>query len=188
MIELVVGLGNPGKGYERTRHNAGWWLLDRLAQQQGLKFIAEAKFFGDIAKASVAGRACWLLKPTTFMNRSGQAIQAIASFYKISVNHILVVHDELDLKPGTVRLKQGGGHGGHNGLRSTIEHLGSNDFLRMRLGIGHPGSKDEVVNYVLHQALAEEQKLIDAAIDLAVDSLPLIIEGDVQKAMQRLHS
>lgn len=187
-VALIVGLGNPGSNYEPTRHNAGWWLLDKLVQSYAGKFQPEAKFFGEVAKISVAGKACWLLKPTTFMNRSGQAVIALSSFYKIPPQNILVAHDELDLSPGVARLKQGGGHAGHNGLRSIMSSLGNGDFLRLRLGIGHPGSKDQVTDYVLHRPAQEDQALIDISIAEAAAVLPLLMDGDLQRAMHRLHS
>lgn len=187
-VALIVGLGNPGSNYEPTRHNAGWWLLDKLVQSYAGKFQPEAKFFGEVAKISVAGKACWLLKPTTFMNRSGQAVIALSSFYKIPPQNILVAHDELDLSPGVARLKQGGGHAGHNGLRSIMSSLGNGDFLRLRLGIGHPGSKDQVTDYVLHCPAQEDQALIDISIAEAAAVLPLLMDGDLQRAMHRLHS
>lgn len=187
-IALIVGLGNPGNAYEETRHNAGWWLLDKLAQSYGGKFQSESKFFGDVAKISVAGKTCWLLKPTTFMNRSGQAVTALSSFYKIPPQSIVVAHDELDLPPGVARLKQSGGHGGHNGLRSIMSSLGNGEFLRLRIGIGHPGNKDQVTDYVLHRPSQEHQALIDISIAEAADVLPLLLDGDLQRAMHRLHS
>lgn len=187
-MSLIVGLGNPGNAYEQTRHNAGWWLLDKLAQIHGGKFQPEAKFFSDVCKLSVAGKACWLLKPNTFMNLSGQAVLAFSSFYKILPENILVAHDELDLPPGVARLKCGGGHAGHNGLRSIMASLGGGDFLRLRLGIGHPGSKDQVTDYVLHRPAKEDQALIDVSIEHAAAILPLLLDGDLQRAMHQLHS
>jgi len=149
-IKLIVGLGNPGKQYENTRHNAGFWFVEEVARQYQLQFRPETKFLGEVARVQSNGHDVWLLKPMTFMNRSGQSIQSLANFYKISPDQILVVHDELDLSPGTAKLKSGGGHGGHNGLRDTIAALGTPAYLRLRLGIGHPGHRDQVVDYVLH--------------------------------------
>lgn len=189
-IDLIVGLGNPGPEYEFTRHNAGFWFVDELARQAKLSFKFETKLQGAVCKYPAAGsppRDCWLLKPHTFMNKSGQPIASLAGFYKIPAENILVVHDDLDLPPGTVRLKQGGGHGGHNGLRDIIAHSGDN-FLRLRIGIGHPGKGNDVVNYVLKRAPAAEQKLIDAALAEAHATLPLILNGEIEKAMQRLHT
>jgi PTH1 family peptidyl-tRNA hydrolase len=189
-IDLIVGLGNPGPDYELTRHNAGFWFVDKLARQANLNFKFETKFQGAVCKYPVLGgpsRDCWLFKPHTFMNKSGQPIASLAGFYKIPVENILVVHDDLDLPPGTVRLKQGGGHGGHNGLRDIIAHIGD-DFLRLRIGVGHPGKGNDVVGYVLKHAPAAEQKLIDAATAEAYAALPLILSGEIEKAMQQLHT
>lgn len=186
-IDLIVGLGNPGAQYEQTRHNAGFWLVDEIARLKGAHFRPDSKFSGDVCKVVVEGRELWLLKPDTFMNRSGQAVQKLASFYKIPVDQILVAHDELDLEPGTARLKTAGGHGGHNGLRDIIAHLGK-DFQRLRIGIGHPGHRDQVTDYVLHRASQDDQIAIDNAIDDALRVLPLLAEGSWEKALHRLHS
>ncbi len=187
-IDLIVGLGNPGPDYELTRHNAGFWFVDELARRAKLNFKFETQFQGAVAKYPVAGgHDCWLLKPHTFMNKSGQPIAGLAGFYKIPSENILVVHDDLDLPPGTVRLKQGGGHGGHNGLRDIITHIGDG-FLRLRIGIGHPGKGNDVVGYVLKRAPAAEQPLLDAALEEALAALPLILSGAIEKVMQRLHS
>jgi peptidyl-tRNA hydrolase, PTH1 family len=187
-IQLIVGLGNPGSQYEQTRHNAGFLFVEALARQHGASFNKESKFHGEACKLSIAGSDVWLLKPMTFMNRSGQGIAALARFYKIEVENILVAHDELDLPPGDIRLKQGGGHGGHNGLRDTIEKLGNNrDFQRLRIGIGHPGHASQVTGYVLGKPPADEQRLIEDAIDLALKVMPLAIDGEMQKAMNQLH-
>ena len=183
----MAGLGNPGPDYQDTRHNAGFWFADEVARRYGGQFRSEAKFFGEVCRVSVAGRDCRLVKPNTYMNRSGQAVAALAQFFKIPVESVLVVHDELDLPPGAVRLKRGGGHGGHNGLRDLIARLGSKDFLRLRLGIGHPGHKDQVVDYVLHRASKEDETLIRQAIDDAADALPDILAGDHERVMNRLH-
>lgn len=185
---LVVGLGNPGDRYTQTRHNAGFWFVDELARRYGGSFRSERKFQGELAEIEVAGRRCLLLKPMTFMNRSGQSVAAAGRFYKLAPEAILVAHDEIDLPPGQVKLKQGGGHGGHNGLRDLIQAGGSRDFWRLRLGVGHPGHKDMVVNYVLNRPSASEQPLIDQTIELAVDVFPLILDGHWGKAQQRLHS
>lgn len=187
-IQLIVGLGNPGSQYEQTRHNAGFLFVDALARQHGVSFKSESKFHGEACKFTLNGSDVWLLKPMTFMNRSGQGIAALARFYKIEVENILVAHDELDLPPGDIRLKQGGGHGGHNGLRDTIEKLGNNrDFQRLRIGIGHPGHASQVTGYVLGNAPADEQRLIEDAIDAALKVMPLAIGGEMQKAMNQLH-
>jgi len=187
-IQLVVGLGNPGPEYEQTRHNAGFWFADAVARAAGARFRRERKFHGDVCKAQLAGHSFWLLKPETYMNHSGQAIAALARFYKIPAAQILIAHDELDLPPGGVKLKIAGGHAGHNGLRDTINRLGSGDFSRLRLGVGHPGSAGEVVGYVLGRPSAADRAAMEAAIDASVEALPLILEGEIQRAMSRLHS
>jgi PTH1 family peptidyl-tRNA hydrolase len=187
-VELIVGLGNPGAEYEDTRHNAGFWFVDTLARQQNVFFKSEKKFHGEVAKFSHAGQDVWLLKPETFMNLSGQAVQALARFYKINVENILVVHDDLDLPPGAARLKQGGGHGGHNGLRDIISKMGGNGFQRLRLGIGHPGDKSRVTGHVLKKSSIEDRIEIENAIDAALKVLPTILDGELQKAMNQLHT
>ena len=188
VVALIVGLGNPGPQYEETRHNAGFWFVEQVARQQGEQFRLESKFHGEIAKVMIKGQQVWLLKPNTFMNRSGQAVAALANFYKIPLENILVVHDELDLDPGTARLKQGGGHGGHNGLRDMVAQMGGKDFMRLRIGIGHPGNSKQVSNYVLSRATADEQRLIEDSISDALDVLPQVVSGEFQKAMNQLHS
>ncbi len=187
-VKLIVGLGNPGKQYEQTRHNAGFWFVEEVARQTGCQFRPETKFLGEVARVQSAGLDYWLLKPATFMNRSGQSIQALANFYKIAVDEILVVHDELDLEPGVARLKKGGGHGGHNGLRDTIAALSSKDFQRLRLGIGHPGDRNMVVDYVLKSPSKPHFNQIEEAIYQASKVLPQVISGDVATAMQELHT
>ncbi len=186
-FELIVGLGNPGPKYETTRHNAGFWFLDALAGQYKVNFRSESRFHGDLAKARIRERDVLLLKPTTFMNLSGKSVAGVAKYFKIKLEHIIVVHDELDLPPGVIRIKQAGGHGGHNGLRDVSNHLGK-DFWRIRLGIGHPGHKDAVVAYVLKRAGKEDQQMIDAAIDDGVNELEHLIDGQLNKAVQALHS
>lgn len=186
-LDLIVGLGNPGGNYAQTRHNAGFWFVDALARLHGGVFRPEAKFQAQTCKISLAGRDCWLLKPTTFMNRSGVAVAAMAGFYKIPATSILVVHDELDLPPGTARLKQGGGHGGHNGLRDIIAQLGVN-FMRLRIGIGHPGDKDAVVDYVLQRPSLADRQQIDAAMEAALSVMPDAMNGEMQRAMHSLHT
>jgi len=188
-IELIVGLGNPGREYEDTRHNAGALFVQELARQQGVVLKEEAKFFGLTGRIHFHGNDIRLLIPTTFMNRSGQAIAAIATFYKITPEAILVAHDELDIEAGTARFKQGGGHGGHNGLRDTIEKLGNNkNFHRLRIGIGHPGSSERVTGHVLSKAAAEEHQKILAAIDESIRALPDAVDGNWARAMNYLHS
>ncbi|MDR0700866.1 MAG: aminoacyl-tRNA hydrolase [Azoarcus sp.] len=183
---LLVGLGNPGGEYTETRHNAGFWFCERLARELGARFALESRFHGLVAHLREAG--LWLLMPQTFMNRSGQAIGALARFYRIPPGEILIVHDELDLPPGQLRLKSGGGLGGHNGLKDACAHLGTQDFWRLRIGIGHPGDRGEVINYVLKPPRREERPFIDEAIDRALANWPSIVRGDWEKAAQRLNT
>ena len=180
---LIVGLGNPGSEYADNRHNLGFWFVDRLAHDLKVALQAQGKFFGHVARLD----DLWLLKPSTFMNRSGQAVAALARFYKIEPAEILVVHDELDLQPGAIRLKQGGGNGGHNGLKDIQASLASPDFWRLRLGIGHPGERNEVVNYVLKAPRCEEQELIDQALDRCLLAWPKLGAGDYVAAQRVLH-
>ncbi len=187
-IEMIVGLGNPGTQYDHTRHNAGFEYIDALAETAGAHWKPDNKYQAMTARASLAGAEVWLIKPMTFMNRSGQSVAAMAQFYKIPPEHILVAHDELDLPAGVARFKQGGGHGGHNGLRDIIACLANNrNFYRLRLGIGHPGSAREVVNYVLSRAHPDERISLARAVDAAVDQTPLCTAGHWQKAMNQLH-
>jgi peptidyl-tRNA hydrolase, PTH1 family len=188
VIRLIVGLGNPGREYEDTRHNVGFWWVDELAQAQKISFKSEAKFHSLTGRGTAHEHEVLLLKPQTFMNHSGRAVGALAQFYKIAPAEILVVHDELDLQPGIARLKMGGGHGGHNGLKDIITHLGTKDFWRLRLGIGHPGERTEVSNYVLGNPRAEDKKLIDDAMHKAHSVEHLIIAGKIEAAMLKLHS
>jgi PTH1 family peptidyl-tRNA hydrolase len=187
-LKVIVGLGNPGAKYTETRHNAGFWFVEEVAHKYGASFRNEKKFFGDLARVTVEGREIWLLKPETFMNRSGQSVQALLSFYRINADQLLVAHDEIDLPPGTAKLKTGGGHGGHNGLRDIINHLGTKDFHRLRIGVGHPGSKDQVVNFVLNNPTRDERDLIDRDIDDAVCVMPELAKGSLEQAMHKLHS
>jgi peptidyl-tRNA hydrolase, PTH1 family len=187
-IKLIVGLGNPGREYEGTRHNAGFWWVDEFAHAHQIAFKAESKFHGLAARSVVQGREILLLKPQTFMNVSGRAVGALAQFYKIEPAQILVVHDELDLPPGSAKLKLGGGHGGHNGLKDIIAHLGTRDFWRLRIGIGHPGDRAEVANFVLNAPGKEEMALIEEAMQRAQDVAHLITEGKLEAAMLKLHS
>lgn len=188
-IELIVGLGNPGPKYDRTRHNAGFDYVDALADQFGGVWKQESKYQAEICTLSIQGEKVWLMKPQTFMNRSGQSVGAFAQFYKIPVQHILVAHDELDIAPGTARFKQDGGHGGHNGLRDIIASMANQKaFYRLRIGIGHPGSAREVADYVLSKASPDDQISIDRAIEAAVEHTPTAITGEWAKAMNRLHS
>lgn len=187
-IALIVGLGNPGSDYAATRHNAGFWFIDELARQSACELKKDSKFYGYVGKASLHGEPVWLLKPDTFMNRSGQSVSALAKYYKISVENILVVHDELDFEPGDVRLKKGGGHAGHNGLRDIISAMGSKEFLRLRVGIGHPGKSKDVSDFVLARPSATDKTHIGYAIDDAAKVMPELINGDIEKAMHALHS
>lgn len=186
-IKLIVGLGNPGEKYTMTRHNAGFWLIDMLAAQSGSRLSAEAKLFGSTGKW-LPHNDKWLLKPATFMNASGKSVAAIANYYKIAPAEILVVHDELDLPPGQAKLKFGGGHGGHNGLRDIHAALGTPDYWRLRVGIGHPGNKAEVVNFVLKAAGKDEQLAIDDSLIKASTVMDLLAQGQFEKAMLQLHS
>ena len=181
---LIVGLGNPGSDYSDNRHNVGFWFVDRLAHELKVPLVAQGKFLGRVAR--VADMV--LLQPTTFMNRSGQAVVALARFYRILPDQILVVHDDLDLQPGGIRIKQGGGNGGHNGLKDIQAHLSLPDFWRLRLGIGHPGDRNEVINYVLKAPRKEEQELIDRALDRCLLTWPKLAAGDYEAAQRSLHS
>jgi PTH1 family peptidyl-tRNA hydrolase len=187
-IKLIVGLGNPGPDYEQTRHNAGFWFVDRLARQHNQTFRNESRHHGQVCKLNLGGIEVRLLKPSTFMNRSGQSVSSLANYYRIPPGAILVVHDELDLEPGQVRLKKGGGHAGHNGLRDIMSALGSREFHRMRIGIDHPNDRKIVVNYVLGHPSKSDRDAIDNAIGDAIESLDEIVRGELNKAMNRLHS
>ena len=187
-LRLIVGLGNPGAEYAETRHNAGFWLCERLARELGASFARESRHHGLAAKARLAGSDLWLLMPQTFMNRSGQAVRALTQFYRIEPAEMLVLHDELDLPPGQMRLKFGGGLGGHNGLKDITAHLGTQDYWRLRIGIGHPGDKNEVVDYVLKAPRKEERNEIDAALDRALLAWPSLERGDFAAATQRINS
>lgn len=191
-IRLIVGLGNPGPEYEQTRHNAGFWLVDNLANMlPGCRLQRESRFNGMLAKTSIAGNEVWLLEPLTFMNRSGQSVSALARFFKIKPEEVLVVHDELDIAPGIAKLKKGGSSGGHNGLKDITAALGTQDYWRLRLGIGHPrnqNSQQAVADFVLHRPRKEEQELIEASIDKSLRIVPLAVEGKFDVAMMELHT
>jgi PTH1 family peptidyl-tRNA hydrolase len=187
-IQLIVGLGNPGPQYEATRHNAGFWWVDDVAAAHGVKLGVESKFFGTAGRMRIAGHEAWLLKPATFMNASGRSVAALANFHKIPPAAVLVVHDELDLLPGSAKLKKGGGHGGHNGLKDIAAALGTPDFWRLRLGIGHPGDRNAVVNYVLHQPSQEDMLLIEQGSDASLTVLPSLLAGKFEDAMLKLHT
>jgi PTH1 family peptidyl-tRNA hydrolase len=187
-LRLIVGLGNPGSEYAETRHNAGFWFCERLARELGTSFARESRYHGFVAKARVAGADLWLLMPQTFMNRSGQAVQALAHFYRIEPGEMLVVHDELDIPPGQLRLKYGGGLGGHNGLKDITGHLGTQDYWRLRVGIGHPGDRNDVINYVLKPPRREEREEIDAALDRALLAWPTLAKGEFNAATQKINT
>jgi PTH1 family peptidyl-tRNA hydrolase len=182
-IKLIVGLRNPGTKYAKTRHNAGEWLLHAATSAQWLN---KKDFFGEVTEIELAGQKIWGLLPSTYMNLSGQAVAAMARFYRLNPQEILVVHDDLDLPVGVIRLKQGGGHGGHNGLQDIVRHLGA-DFYRLRIGIGHPGDKSQVANYVLHEPSVVEKKDLDFAISRAIPYLPEIVSGNMAAVMNELH-
>ena len=185
-IRLVVGLGNPGKDYERSRHNAGYWLVERFAVQSGVALRKDGKFQALVGRLGANG--AWLVLPQSFMNASGRPVQMLAGFFKIPAAEILVVHDELDFAPGVAKMKLGGGIAGHNGLKDISQRLGTHEYWRLRLGIGHPGDKNAVAGYVLQKPLAEERDLIDAAIARSIEVLPLCLSGDLEGAMQKLHT
>jgi len=189
-VKLIVGLGNPGPDYASTRHNAGFWLVDQVAGDLRASFSSEKAFSGQVASARVEGTQVWLAKPQTFMNRSGACVGALARFYKLTPENVLVLHDELDLMPGQVKIKQGGGHAGHNGLRDIQSALGSPDFWRMRIGIGHPrtlGLAQQVADFVLHPPRRDELVAIDSAIDRCRAVIPLMLAGDFARATAQLH-
>jgi PTH1 family peptidyl-tRNA hydrolase len=187
-IQLIVGLANPGKQYADTRHNVGAWFLKELARQSHVTLNPESKFHGLAANCNVGSRSCRLLEPTTYMNESGRAVRAMAQFYKIEPENILIVHDELDFDAGIARIKKGGGHGGHNGLRDIIACLGTPDFYRMRIGIGHPGDRSKVTGYVLGEPSQSEKNKILASIDDGLRVVDDVLEGDFEKAMRYLHN
>ena len=188
-IKLIVGLGNPGDKYTDTRHNAGEWLIERLARRFNVSLNPESKFFGKTARTLVNGKEVRLLVPTTFMNLSGKAVGSLASFYRIKPEEILVIHDELDLPPGTAKLKQGGGHGGHNGLKDIVAQLGNNNnFYRLRIGIGHPGHRDLVAGYVLNKPSPSDRDALEKVLDEATDCVEMIFKDGMVKATNRLNS
>jgi PTH1 family peptidyl-tRNA hydrolase len=188
MIKLLVGLGNPGPEYEATRHNAGFWWVDAAAKQLGARLSADRACFGLVGRVNRPAGPVWLLQPQTYMNLSGKSVAALARFFKITPQEILVVHDELDLLPGQVKLKEGGGHAGHNGLRDIHAQLGSADYWRLRLGIGHPGVKTEVADYVLRKPPASEREAIERSIEESLKHLDLMLDGAMQQAVMKLHA
>ncbi len=188
MIRLLVGLGNPGPEYEATRHNAGFWFIDEVARKLGVSLLPERSYFGLVARVNRPDGPLWLLQPMTFMNLSGKAVASLARFFKIAPGEILVAHDELDLMPGHAKMKLGGSHAGHNGLKDIHAQLGSADYWRLRLGIGHPGVKAEVINYVLRRPPQAERDAITKATEQAVQALDLILAGDMERAMMKVHA
>lgn len=187
-IQLIVGLANPGKEYAETRHNAGAWFIERLAEMSHTQLRKETKYHGLHGVVELHGQTCHLLIPTTFMNLSGQAVSACMKYHKISPASILIAHDEIDLPVGAIKLKYDGGDGGHNGLKDVIRHLHTKQFYRLRIGVGRPTLSNEVVDYVLHPPSKSERLIIDKALDQAQETLPLIMQGEMQKAMQKLHT
>ena len=188
MIRLLVGLGNPGPEHDATRHNAGFWFIDEVARKLGVTLTPERSYFGLVARVNRPDGPVWLLQPMTFMNLSGKAVAALARFFKIAPEEVLVAHDELDLMPGQAKMKLGGSHAGHNGLKDIHAQLGSADYWRLRLGIGHPGVKAEVINYVLRKPPLAEREAIEKIIDQAVQALDLILAGDMERAMMKVHA
>ncbi|UUS58455.1 aminoacyl-tRNA hydrolase [Acinetobacter sp. YH16040_T] len=186
-LSLIVGLGNPGSEYAQTRHNAGFWFVERLAEQYGIQLKADPKYKGISGRGNIEGQDVRLLLPTTFMNLSGQSVVPFAKFYQIAPEAMLIAHDELDMNPGVIRLKTGGGHGGHNGLRDIVPHIGPN-FHRLRIGIGHPGSKERVSGHVLGKAPSSEQGLMDDAIAHALSRTKLLVSGEIPQAMNQINA
>ena len=186
-IRIIAGLGNPEDKYERTLHNAGFWFVDELARKYGGSFRYEKKFDADYCRINLQGEDVWLVKPQSYMNCSGQPIRGMLDYYRLRTKQLLVAHDEIDLPPGTVRLKEAGGHGGHNGLRDIIKHCG-NEFLRLRLGVGHPGEKHKVTNYVLKRGSSDVEAAVMRNIDDAIDVMPEVVDGNVGGAMKKLHT
>ena len=188
MIRLLVGLGNPGPAYVATRHNAGFWFIDEVARKLGATLVPERSYFGLVARVNRPDGPIWLLEPMTFMNLSGKSVAALARFFKIAPEEILVAHDELDVLPGNTKMKIGGGHGGHNGLKDINDQLGSTDYWRLRLGIGHPGVKAEVVDYVLRKPPAEQREAIEKSIAQSLGALDLLLAGEMDKALAKVHA
>jgi PTH1 family peptidyl-tRNA hydrolase len=186
-LAIIAGLGNPGPEHRLTRHNAGFWFVDALARAQGVQFRSHSRYQGEVCRVALDGREVMLLKPQTYMNRSGLSIRALLDYVKAPVSELLVVHDELDLPPGTARFKQGGGHGGHNGLRDTITHCGP-EFWRLRLGIGHPGDRSQVIDYVLQRAAPADEQAVAQSIDTALQALLVFVRDGAEKAMHALHT
>ena len=186
-LTAIAGLGNPEERHARTLHNAGFWFVDELARRASGQFRYEKRFDADVCRITLSGDEIWLIKPQSYMNLSGGPLRSVLDYYRLAVSDLLVAHDEIDLEPGTVRLKQGGGHGGHNGLRDVIKHTGS-DFMRLRIGVGHPGHKDLVTDYVLKRASADVERAMSQNIDDAADVMSILVEEGIGKAMTRLHT
>jgi PTH1 family peptidyl-tRNA hydrolase len=186
-VRIIAGLGNPEDKYERTLHNAGFWYVDALARKYGGKFRYEKKFDAECCRVRINGDEVWLVKPQSYMNLSGGPVRAVMDYYRLGLDQLLVAHDEIDLPPGTVRLKQGGGHGGHNGIRDVIQHCGA-DFIRLRLGVGHPGEKDKVTGHVLKRASGDVESAVEENINDAIAVLPLLIDDGLNAAMKKLHT
>ena len=186
-LSIIAGLGTPEERYERTLHNAGFWFVDAVARKYGGHFRYEKKFDADVCKVGIAGSDVWLVKPQSYMNSSGGPVRAVLDYYRLDAKAMLVAHDEIDLPPGTVRLKQGGGHGGHNGIRDVIAHCGK-DFMRLRIGVGHPGEKDKVTGYVLKRASGDVEAAVERNVDDALAVTPIIIEDGLNAAMKKLHT
>jgi PTH1 family peptidyl-tRNA hydrolase len=186
-LTAIAGLGNPEERHARTLHNAGFWFIDELARRASGQFRYEKRFDADVCRITLSGNEIWLIKPQSYMNLSGGPLRSVLDYYRLAVSDLLVAHDEIDLEPGTVRLKQGGGHGGHNGLRDVIKHTGS-DFMRLRIGVGHPGHRDLVTDYVLKRASADVERAMLQNIDEAADLMPILVEEGIGKAMTRLHT
>ena len=184
---IIAGLGNPEERYARTLHNAGFWIVDEVARRNSASFKYEKRFDADICKISIAGNEIWLIKPQSYMNLSGGPTRAMLDYYRLPVEKLLVAHDEIDLPPGTARLKKGGGHGGHNGLRDIIRHCG-NEFMRLRIGVGHPGEKDKVTGYVLKKASSDVEAVLQQSVDAAVDIIPVLVERGLEEATKALHT
>lgn len=187
-LKLIIALGNPGSRYRETRHNAGFWFIDRVAEKYSCGFSGNKKFSGETARLHHAGRDLLLLKPQTYMNESGRSVQSVMSYFDYKADEILVIHDEIDFEPGIIRLKQGGGAAGHNGVRDIINCIGSDAFLRIRIGVGHPGYREGVIGSVLGNPARAERELIEQAIERGIEVLPLILDGEYQKAMTQLHT
>ena len=186
-LRIIAGLGNPEDRYERTLHNAGFWFVDAVARKYGGAFRYEKKFDAECCKVSISGNDVWLVKPQNYMNNSGGPVRAALDYYRLDAKRLLVAHDEIDLPPGTVRLKQSGGHGGHNGIRDVMQHCGA-EFMRLRIGVGHPGEKDKVTGYVLKRGSSDVEAAVEKNVDEAIDVMPLLIDEGINAAMKQLHT